>query len=259
MPISESILPEVRCSITRRTSLLNWREVRKVFADNNLEGIDLQEVENESRLIVKVKKSEEVLSGISDSITTLLNKDLPGRNFVLESQSEIGSSVSSTLRNKALLAIILSLCGIVFYLAIRFDLRFGLAGMLATLHDVFCVIGICWLLNIEMNLLLVTALLTLAGYSINDSVVVFDRIRENIHKYQDKSLYDTINLSVNEVLSRTVVTGTTTLLVLSSLFFMGGSVIHDFSLVLIIGILIGTYSSVFVASPILTLFQERKI
>ncbi|MBB5346905.1 protein translocase subunit SecD [Desulfoprunum benzoelyticum] len=248
-------------------SLLNYQaekpfelaEVRKVFADNNLEGIDLQEVENESRLIVKVKKSEEVLSGISDSITTLLNKELPGRNFVLESQSEIGSSVSSTLRNKALLAITLSLCGIVFYLAIRFDLRFGLAGMLATLHDVFCVIGICWLLNIEMNLLLVTALLTLAGYSINDSVVVFDRIRENIHKNQEKSLYETINMSINEVLSRTVVTGMTTLLVLSSLFFMGGSVIHDFSLVLIIGIVIGTYSSVFVASPILTLFQERKI
>ena len=248
-------------------SLLNYQadkpfelaEVRRVFATNDLEGIDLQEVENESRLIVKVKKSEEVLSGISDSITTILNKDLPGRNFVLESQSEIGSSVSSTLRNKALLAITLSLCGIVFYLAIRFDLRFGLAGMLATLHDVLCVIGICWLLNIEMNLLIVTALLTLAGYSINDSVVVFDRIRENIHKYQEKPLYENINLSVNEVVSRTVVTGMTTLLVLSSLFFMGGSVIHDFSLVLIVGILIGTYSSVFVASPILTLFQERKI
>ena len=131
--------------------------------------------------------------------------------------------------------------------------------MLATLHDVFCVIGICWLLNVEMNLLIVTALLTLAGYSINDSVVVFDRIRENIHKHQEKPLEEVINLSVNEVLSRTVVTGTTTLLVLLALYFMGGSVIHDFSLVLLIGILIGTYSSVFVASPILTLMPEKKI
>ena len=248
-------------------SLLNYQaakpfqlaEVRKVFANNNLEGIDLQEVENESRLIVKVKKSEEVLSGVSDTITRILNNDLPEKKFTLESQSEIGSSVSSTLRDKALLAIFLSLCGIVLYLAVRFDLRFGLAGMLATLHDVFCVIGICWLLNIEMNLLIVTALLTLAGYSINDSVVVFDRIRENIHKNQGNPLYDTINLSINEVLSRTVVTGTTTILVLLSLYFLGGSVIHDFSLVLIIGILIGTYSSVFVASPILTLFPEKKI
>ena len=234
-------------------------EIRKVFAGSSFEDIDLQEVENESRLIVKVKKTEEVLSGVSDSITRILNDGLPDRNFTLESQSEIGASVSSTLRDKALVAIFLSMCGIVVYLAIRFDLRFGLAGMLATLHDVFCVIGICWLLNIEMNLLLVTALLTLAGYSINDSVVVFDRIRENMHKHMTQPIYDTINMSVNEVVSRTFVTGTTTILVLLSLYFLGGSVIHDFSLVLIIGILIGTYSSVFVASPILTLFPEKKI
>ena len=234
-------------------------EVRKAFDRNNFEGIDLQEVENESRLMVKVKKSEKVLSGVSDKITNILSKELPEQKFVLEGQSEIGSSVSSTLRDKALLAIVLSLCGIVLYLAVRFDLRFGLAGMVATLHDVFCVIGICWLLNLEINLLIVTALLTLAGYSINDSVVVFDRIRENIHKHQEKPLEEVINLSVNEVLSRTVVTGTTTLLVLLALYFMGGSVIHDFSLVLLVGILIGTYSSIFVASPILTLMPEKKI
>ncbi len=237
----------------------NLSEVRKALDRNNFEGIDLQEVENESRLMVKVKKSEEVLSGVSDKITNILTKELPEQKFVLEGQSEIGSSVSSTLRDKALLAIVLSLGGIVLYLAVRFDLRFGLAGMVATLHDVFCVIGICWLLNLEMNLLIVTALLTLAGYSINDSVVVFDRIRENIHKYQEKPLDEVINLSVNEVLSRTVVTGTTTILVLLALYFMGGSVIHDFSLVLLVGIIIGTYSSVFVASPILTLMPEKKI
>ncbi len=248
-------------------SLLNYQasqpfslgEVRKAFNTSNFEGVDLQEVENESRLIVKVKKSEEVLSGVSETVTTILHKNLPEQKFVLESQSEIGSSVSSALRDKALLAIVLSLCGILIYLALRFDLRFGLAGMLATLHDVFCVIGICWLLNLEMNLLVVTALLTLAGYSINDSVVVFDRIRENLHKHQEKNLDEVINLSVNEVLSRTVVTGTTTILVLLSLFFLGGSVIHDFSLILLVGIIIGTYSSIFVASPILTLLPERKI
>ena len=248
-------------------SLLNYQasksfnlgEVRKVLDSSNFANTDLQEVENESRLIVKVKKSEDVLSGVSDEITKILTEKLPEKNFVLESQSEIGSSVSSALRDKALLAIVLSLSGIVVYLAVRFDLRFGLAGMLATLHDVFCVIGICWLLNLEMNLLVVTALLTLAGYSINDSVVVFDRIRENIHKHQEKNLDEVINLSVNEVLSRTVVTGTTTILVLLSLFFLGGSVIHDFSLILLVGIIIGTYSSIFVASPILTLMPERKI
>ena len=248
-------------------SLLNYQasksfnlgEVRKVLDSSNFANTDLQEVENESRLIVKVKKSEDVLSGVSDEITKILTEKLPEKNFVLESQSEIGSSVSSALRDKALLAIVLSLSGIVVYLAVRFDLRFGLAGMLATLHDVFCVIGICWLLNLEMNLLVVTALLTLAGYSINDSVVVFDRIRENLHKHQEKKLDEVINLSVNEVLSRTVVTGTTTILVLLSLFFLGGSVIHDFSLILLVGIIIGTYSSIFVASPLLTLMPERKI
>jgi SecD/SecF fusion protein len=248
-------------------SLLNYQasesfnlgEVRNALDSGNFQNTDLQEVENESRLIIKVKKSEDVLSGVSDTITKILTEKLPEKNFVLESQSEIGSSVSSTLRDKALLAIVLSLSGIVVYLAVRFDLRFGLAAMIATLHDVLCVIGICWLLNMEMNLLLVTALLTLAGYSINDSVVVFDRIRENIHKFQEKSLPDTINLSVNEVLSRTIVTGITTMLVLLSLYFLGGSVIHDFSLTLLLGIIVGTYSSVFVASPLLTLMPERRI
>ncbi|RPH41265.1 MAG: protein translocase subunit SecF, partial [Desulfobulbaceae bacterium] len=234
-------------------------EVRKAFSRNNVEGVDLQEVENESRLMVKVKKSEEVLSGISETITSTLTKELPEKKFVLESQSEIGSSVSSALRDKAFLAILLSLGGIVVYLAIRFDFRFGVGALIATLHDILCVIGICWLVDIEFTLLIVTALLTLAGYSVNDSVIVFDRIRENLHKSEERSISDVINLSVNQVLSRTIVTGLTTILSILALYFLGGSIIHDFSFTLLIGIIIGTYSSVFVASPILTLFPEKKI
>lgn len=241
------------------SSTFTMAEVRGAFNRSDLEGIDLQEVENESRLIVKVKKSEEVLSGKSEKITQILTTELPDKKFVLESQSEIGSSVSAALRNKAFLAIILSLGGIVVYLAIRFDFRFGVGALIATMHDILCVIGICWLMNIEFTLLIVTALLTLAGYSINDSVIVFDRIRENLHKSEGKSLTAMINLSINQVLSRTIVTGLTTILCLGALFFLGGSVIHDFSFTLLIGIIIGTYSSVFVASPILTLFPERKI
>jgi SecD/SecF fusion protein len=126
------------------------------------------------------------------------------------------------------------------------------------LHDVFSVIAICWLLNMEMNLLLVTAILTLAGYSLNDTVVIFDRIRENTGKHPEMTLTDRINLSVNEVLSRTVITGTTTLMVLLSLWLLGGPVLHDFSAILLIGIIIGTYSSIFVASPLLTLMPARK-
>jgi SecD/SecF fusion protein len=233
-------------------------EVRKAFSKNNFTDVDLQEVENETRLIVKVKKTEKVLSGVSETVTTILTKEMPAKKFFLESQSEIGASVSSVLRNKAFLAIIISLAGIVVYLAFRFDFRYGIGALVATLHDIFCVIGICWLMNIEFTLLIVTALLTLAGYSINDTVIVFDRIRENVHKEEEKSITKVINLSVNQVLARTIVTSLNTSLAVVALFLFGGSVIHDFSFVLLLGIIIGTYSSVFVASPILTLFAEKK-
>lgn len=175
------------------------------------------------------------------------------RGFTMESQSEIGSSISAVLRNKAIQAIAISLLGVLIYLAIRFDFSFGLAAAAATFHDVLTVLGICWLLNMEITLLLVTALLTLAGYSLNDSVVVFDRIRENMGKYHDKNFTTIINLSINNVLGRTIVTSLTTAMVLAALFFLGGSAIHDFSFVLLLGIFIGTYSSIFIASPLLSL------
>ena len=233
-------------------------EVRKAFTHGKLGDVVLQQVENESRLIVKVKKSEEVLSGIKETVSGILAKELPEKKFVLESQSDIGASISSTLRNKAFLAIVISLGGIVVYLAFRFDLRYGVGALVATLHDIFCVIGICWLFNMEFTLLIVTALLTLAGYSVNDTVIVFDRIRENTQKEPESSMTDIINHSVNQVLARTIVTSINTSLAVLALYLFGGSVIHDFSFTLLIGIIIGTYSSVFVASPILTLWPERK-
>ncbi|MDR3088809.1 MAG: protein translocase subunit SecD [Desulfobulbaceae bacterium] len=233
-------------------------EVREALAAGGFADSDLQGVEGETRLIVKLKKEENVIGDTAANVSALLNKSFPQNHFVMENQEEIGSSVSSTLRNKAFLAIVLSFVGIVSYLAFRFDIRFGVAALCSTLHDVLSVVAICWLLNLEMNLLLVTALLTLAGYSLNDSVVIFDRIRENTAKHKDWALGSIINLSVNEVLSRTVITGLTTLMVLLSLWLFGGSVLHDFSTILLIGILIGTYSSIFVASPILTLMPARK-
>ncbi|MBU0960195.1 MAG: protein translocase subunit SecD, partial [Proteobacteria bacterium] len=228
-------------------------EVRQAFARNDMKDINLQEVEGEHRLIVKIKRSEQVIGNISEQITTLLNMELQDKQFSLESQSEIGSSVSAVLRNKAIQAIFISFLGVIIYLALRFDIRFGLAAAMATFHDVIVVLGICWLFNVEVTLLLVTALLTLAGYSLNDSVVVFDRIRENMQKAEAHSLLKEINRSINEVMSRTLVTSLTTAIVLICLFFFGGSVIHDFSLVLLLGVLVGTYSSIFIASPILTL------
>lgn len=234
-------------------------EVRGVFTRNGMEGVNLQEVENENRLIIKVKKSEAVVANLSDQVNELFDRELPDTGFVLESQSEIGSSVSAVLRNKAIQAILISLAGVIIYLAFRFDISFGLAAAAATFHDVLVVLGICWLFNVEITLLIVTALLTLAGYSLNDSVVVFDRIRENMKKMEKFGLStQVINDSVNQVISRTIVTSLTSAMVLLSLFLFGGSVIHDFSFALLMGVLIGTYSSIFIASPLLTFWKRKQ-
>ncbi|MBU1709590.1 MAG: protein translocase subunit SecD [Proteobacteria bacterium] len=233
------------------------KEVRTAFTQNNLDA-DLQLVENENQLIVKIKKSEDVVGQLTDQTNTILNENLADKKFELESQSEIGSSVSDTLRNKALQAIAISLFGVICYLALRFDLRFGFAAAVATFHDVLVVLGICWILDIEITLLMVTALLTLAGYSLNDTVVVFDRIRENLKKSGGLDLVRIINGSVNDVLGRTIIASLTTSLALIALYFFGGKVIHDFSFALLIGILVGTYSSIFIASPLLYLWRKDK-
>ena len=232
-------------------------QVRDAFSKNNMQDINLQEVENEHRLIIKVKKSAAVVANLGDKVGSILSSELPDKHFTLESQSEIGSSVSSVLRNKAIQAIFISLAGVIIYLAVRFDIRFGLAGAAATFHDVMVVLGICWLMDIEVTLLLVTALLTLAGYSLNDSVIVFDRIRENMSKTDERSLTRVINDSINQTLSRTIVTSGTTVIVLIALYFGGGAVIHDFAFALLIGIIVGTYSSIFIASPLLTLWHKK--
>ncbi len=232
-------------------------EVRDAFHRNDMEGVDLQEVENENRLMVKVKKSELVVAQLSDQVDEILGKELGEKGFVLESQSEIGSSVSAVLRNKAIQAILISLAGVIIYLAFRFDISFGLAAAVATFHDVLVVLGICWLLNVEITLLIVTALLTLAGYSLNDSVVIFDRIRENMRKTERYNLTNAIiNSSINQVIGRSIVTSLTVAMVLFALFIFGGSVIHDFSFALLTGVIVGTYSSIFIASPLLPFWKR---
>jgi SecD/SecF fusion protein len=232
-------------------------EVRNALNEKGMTEVDLQKVENEQRLIVKIKKSEAVVANLADDVGSILSSELPTQQFILESESEIGSSVSSSLRNKAIVAILISFAGVIIYLAFRFDIRFGVAAAIATFHDVFIVLGICWLMNIEFTLLIVTALLTLAGYSLNDTVVVFDRIRENTPKAQRDIHDETINASINQVLSRTIITALTTAFTLVALLFFGGSVIHDFAFALTAGIIIGTYSSIFIASPVLTLWKKR--
>jgi SecD/SecF fusion protein len=233
-------------------------EVRSAFNNSPFKDADLQKVENEHRLMIKTKvASKTVSTNLSDQITKILTTRLPGKNFALESQSEIGSSVSAALRNQAILAIFLSMAGVIIYLAFRFNLSFGIGATIATFHDVLAVLGICWVLHIEMTLLIVTALLTLAGYSLNDTVVIFDRIRENMKKSENPSILKVINESVNQVLARSIVTSFTAFLSVLALYLFGGSVIHDFSFALLIGIIIGTYSSIFVASPILSLWEKN--
>ena len=231
-------------------------DVRQIMKTNDLADLELQEGNN-NRLIVKLKKSEEVVGNITERVTELLNQAMPSKKFSLENRAEIGSSVSGSLRDKAAKAIVISMLGVLVYLAIRFDFRFGLAAAVATFHDLLAVLGICYLLNMEITLLIVTALLTLAGYSLNDTVVVFDRIREHRRKTPDLSFPEIINLSVNETLSRTLATSFTVFLTLVALYFFGGAVIHDFSFSLLVGVIFGTYSSIFVASPLLCIARKE--
>ncbi|WP_449244651.1 protein translocase subunit SecD [Desulfobacca acetoxidans] len=207
-------------------------------------------------LMVKLKKSEESVGKMADELAVIFNQSLSGNHFSIEGTSEIGASVSKDLRKWAIIAIVISLIGIIVYLAWRFEFVFGVAAAIATFHDVLAVLGIFYLLDKEITLLVVTALLTLAGYSLTDTVVVFDRIRENLAKTRD-NLGKIINLSVNEVLSRTIVTTSTVFLVVLALFIFGGVVIQDFALAMLLGVIIGTYSSIFVASPIIHAWRKE--
>ncbi len=230
-------------------------QVRQALNREGWGHAEIQPLEGGKGLMVKLKKSEESVGQMSEHLTRLLNQAVAGNKFTVAGTAEIGASISQDLRNKAILAIALSMLGIILYIAWRFEFIFGVGATIATLHDVLAVLGVFWLLNIEITLLVVTALLTLAGYSLTDTVVVFDRIRENLARRRG-SLGEIINLSVNEVLSRTIITSSTVFLVVVALFFFGGVVLRDFALAMILGVLVGTYSSVFVASPIV--FAWRK-
>jgi SecD/SecF fusion protein len=233
-------------------------EIREVLNRRNLTDYELQEVPGKDILIVRIKQVKQTVGAAADQVTAALVQDLPDKGFVVESKAEIGASVSKDLKKAALIAIAISLAGIIIYLAWRFDLRFGIAAAVATLHDVLTVLGIFYLLNKEITLLVVTALLTLAGYSLTDTVVVFDRIRENLRSKNKGDMGQAINTSINEVLSRTLITSGTVLMVLAALLWLGGVLLRDFALALTIGVLVGTYSSIFVASPLVYIWPSRR-
>jgi preprotein translocase subunit SecF len=233
-------------------------EVRKALEEGGLKDFDLQDMPAERKILIRVKKKEETLGGFSDMIVAALSKRFSDQQLVVDSTTEIGPKVGERLRKDALFAILAATIGLLTYIAFRFQFRFGVGATIATLHDVFAVLGIFYILNREINLIVVSALLAIAGYSLTDTVVVFDRIRENLKMKFKEPVAQVVNQSINEVLSRTVVTSLTTLMAAIALFFFGGEVIHDFSLAIIIGVCVGTFSSIFVASPIVILWGGQR-
>ncbi|MGH7217043.1 MAG: protein translocase subunit SecF [Nitrospiraceae bacterium] len=229
-------------------------EARKALESNGLENTELQEFGQENKLLIRLKTATTIEEKVADRVVAVFKKEFSSNQFVIDSSTEIGPTIGQKLQEDALIAIVISFAGIILYVAARFELRFGIAAALATFHDVLAVLGAFYVLDKEITLLVVTALLTLAGYSLTDTVVVFDRIRENLRMRRRESEETIINNAVNQVLSRTIVTTLTVVLVLIPLTIAGGEVLHDFSLALLWGVIFGTYSSVFVASPLLVLW-----
>lgn len=227
---------------------------RRALASHGLQDAELQEFTQDHKLLIRVKTATTIEERIATQIVQIFKDEFGGHEFVVDSSTAIGPTIGKKLQQDALIAITISLIGIILYIAARFEFRFGVAAAIATFHDVLAVLGIYYVLNKEVTLLVVTALLTLAGYSLTDTVVVFDRIRENLRSRRRDSMTAIINNGINQVLSRTLVTTLTVVLVLIPLTLFGGEVLHDFALALLIGVMIGTYSSIFVASPLLIIW-----
>ena len=234
-------------------------QVRKVLTAGGFPEASLQSVPEENIYIIKVSAKGEEEKMVGEKVVGLLRQGFPANPQTVESIAEIGPAIGKKLRTDALFALAVSAVAIILYLAWRFEFKFGVAAALATFHDVIMLVAIFYLLGREMDLLFITALLTIGGYSLTDTVVVFDRIRENIRLRKRTTFSETINLSVNEVLSRTVITSLTTFMACVALLLFGGIVLKDFSLALALGIIIGTYSSVFVASPIVAMWRGEKM
>jgi preprotein translocase subunit SecF len=237
---------------------ISIHEVRKAIEEGGVKDFDLQELPAVKKILIRVKKSEHQLGKVSDVITGIISQKFPDNRYVVDSTTEIGPKVGGKLRQDAAQAVALATLGILIYVAVRFKFDFAVGATVATFHDVLALLAVFFLLGKEINLILVTALLTVAGYSLTDTVVVFDRIRENLRTRVKEPVEAVMNLSINEVLSRTIVTSFTVLITSLALFFFGGEVIHDFSLAMILGVIIGTYSSIFVASPIVLLWRKKR-
>jgi len=232
--------------------------VRLALEKAGLKDFDLQDLPTENKILIRMKKTGEELGHVADSVTTVLSQEFPDNKYVVDSTTVIGPKVGGRLRADAAKAIVVAVVGLLIYVAFRFEVRFGVGATIATFHDVLAVLGLFFIMGKEINLILVTALLTIAGYSLTDTVVVFDRIRENLKLKQKEDVQTVMNASINEVLSRTIITSATVLFTSLALFFFGGEVLHDFSLAMIMGVVVGTYSSIFVASPVVLLWGGKR-
>ena len=231
-------------------SIINIAEIRQSFLKMNLGDVTVKKFGEENDYLVKIEITKSDDENFIKSINDKLSADL-GSNVNFRRVENVGPKVSNELLKAGLLAISLSLAAMLFYIWVRFEWQFSLGAIVALIHDVIITVGIFSFLSYEINLSIVAAVLTIVGYSMNDTVVIFDRIRENLRKYSKISIADISDASTHETLSRTLITSTTTLLALFSIYIFGGAILKGFSFAMIIGVVVGTYSSIFVATPIL--------
>ena len=223
--------------------------LRQSLSKMNLGDVNVKKFGNENDFLIKFEKKNNDINMIK-----LIKNDLSktiGNNFNFRRVENVGPKVSSELLKSGVIAIFLSLVVMLFYIWIRFEWQFSLGAILALFHDVIITLGVFSLFNLEINLSIVAAVLTIVGYSMNDTVVIFDRVRENLRKYSDIKIYELTNISINETLSRTIITSVTTLLALVSIYLFGGEILKGFSLAMILGVLFGTYSSIYIANAVL--------
>lgn len=232
-------------------------DVRSGLGQLDLHGLTIQQVGDAgNEYLVRVQESGDNLETLAGRIQSTLEGKYGAGKLEIRRTEMVGPQVGKDLRYKGAQAILFAIIGMLVYITFRFEFRFGLGAIVATVHDVLITLGLMSLLNLEVDLTVIAGFLALVGYSVNDTVIVCDRIRENMGKLHNQSLAHIINRSINETLSRTIMTSGLTLLSVIALYSVGGSVIHNFAFVLLTGIIVGTYSSIFVASPIILIFEK---
>ena len=228
---------------------INISSLRNSFSKMNLGDVAIKNFGNDKDFLIKFEKK-----GDNKSLIQNIKKKLDaylGTGYEIRRVENVGPKVSNELLKGGLIAIAASLGAMLFYIWIRFEWQFSIGAILALFHDVLITMGIFSLFSLEVNLSIVAAILTIVGYSMNDTVVIFDRVRENLKKHLDIKIFELSNLSINETLSRTIITSLTTLLALFSIFFFGGEILRGFAFAMILGVVLGTYSSIFIANPVL--------